>query len=430
MKKSIIASLLFVIILTGCGNKQTANITKVNNGSDAATADTASYAVSNVSSAEDSSSSSTSSSVSSSSKSKSKSSSSAASSKTVSDSKKSASSTIVGDENDPIKKVNPDEFQQYVVQEAPIVTDHEPDAVYENKYENIDPSQNVPDSWFDDCVFIGDSLTVGLSMYNDAYSAFGDGKFVCASCLSYSNSQWDLNRAGNVHPYYNGQKVLAEYAASLTGANKVIIGLGMNDIGMWGPEGTITYAEQLIGKIRAHSPGVQIYLETVTPMIYAAQRVHLNNDLIREFNGELEKLARNQGCGFLNSYDAFANRNGNLPFEFCSDPGALGIHLKTNACKVWAQFLKAEIGKTYHQEPRNNDSSVVKDTETETEIETETDTGTEIEIETETETEIDSEVYDVSSIEAEDTEDIEDTDDEDYTEYTDDNENEPEDNYE
>lgn len=272
----------------------------------------------------------------------------------------------VGNENDPIRQVEPDKVQQYIVEESTIVTEPEPEKpVFENKYESIPEEVKVNDSWFDDCVFLGDSLTVGLSMYNDRYNAFGDADFVCAGSLSYWNSQWDLYRAGNVHPIYKGRKILLEDAVKLTGAKKAIITLGMNDIGIWGPAGVITHARSLLNKIKAKSPDVKIYLQTVSPIIYGRERPHLSNSLIRQYNENLKQFAAQEGYGFLDSYNALANNYGYLPNEFCSDPGGLGLHLTFKGCAVWADFLKSSVATAYPgdeivSEPESSEESPVE----------------------------------------------------------------------
>lgn len=294
-------------------------------------------------------------------------------------------SYTVGDSNDPIRNVAPENVQQYIIDEPVIVTDPEPESTFVNQYEDVDPNVQVDDSWFDDCVIIGDSLTVGLSMYNDANGVFGDAKFVCASSLSYWNCQWDLYAPGNVHPYYNGQKILVEDAAVVTGANKAIITLGMNDIGIWGPEGVITHARTLLNKIRAKSPNLRIYFQTVTPMIYGRQKTHLNNQLIRQFNANLKNFAAEENCGFLNSYDAFADSNGNLPYDLCSDPGGLGLHFNFKACKIWTEFIKTNIGSAHPipeptPEVESKPEPVVEsdvDTDTEAVVKADTDTANE-----------------------------------------------------
>ena len=396
IKRYSAAALVMVMLMCGCGQKS-----ELNSDSEASfsssdvssqTPDSADASSKNESkksasskNSEASSKKSASSAASSKTSSSKSSSSKSSSSKTSSASSKASSSQPVqndvvtytyeiGDVNDPIRKVEPEKVQQYIIEEQPIMVEPEPEATYENEYENVDPKIIVEDSWFDDCVFMGDSLSVGLSLYNDANGVFGDAKFVCASSLSYWNSQWDLYRPGNVHPYYNGRKVLLEDAVALTGAKKAIITLGMNDIGIWGPSGTIDYARSLLNKIRAKSPDVKIYLETVSPMIYYAQKTHLNNALIRQFNSNLEQLAAEEGCGFLNSYEALADSNGNLPYEFCSDPGALGLHLKFNGCAVWTDFLKANVGTAYPGDEITTDTSTDTETDEQSDSEVLTDT--------------------------------------------------------
>ena len=273
------------------------------------------------------------------------------------------SSAKVGDKDDPIRSLSPNDARQYVADEAPIVSDPEPEYTYTDKYSDMDESLKVDSSWFDDCVFIGDSTLVCLSSYNDASEAFGDAKFVCSVGLSYCNSQWDLNDPNSVHPYYNGQKILIENACEVTGANKAIISLGMNDVEIFGPDEAMGYVRTLIPKLRANSPGVKIYLQTLTPMLYARQKPHFNNDLIRDFNSQLRQYADSEGIAFLDSFDAFVNSNGNLPHEFCYDSDDMGVHLNFEGCAVWGEFLRAAVGTAYGEEivhkdpPKSTDSS-------------------------------------------------------------------------
>ena len=194
-------------------------------------------------------------------------------------------------------------------------------------------------SWFDDCVFMGDSLTLGLSYYNDLTGDLGNAQFVCSAGLGWCNSQWSLYDENEVHPIYNGEKVLLEDAVVLTGANKAIIGLGMNDVGIFGVDETLSYAEEFIGKVRAKTPDVQIYLQTITPMIEIAEYDALNNPLIKEYDEALEVFAREQNCKFINSWAALADENGKLPYELCQDPDALGLHLTNEGCEIWANCI-------------------------------------------------------------------------------------------
>ena len=171
----------------------------------------------------------------------------------------------------------------------------------------------VSESWFDDCVFMGDSLTVGLSYYNDLTGDLGNAEFICSAGLGWGNSQWDLYDENEVHPMYNGQKVPLENA------------------------------DEFIRKLRAKTPDVQIYLQTITPMIASAEYDRLNNTLIKEYDDALEIFATQHNCKFINSWAALADENGQLPFELCQDPDDLGLHLTNEGCEIWADCILKSV---------------------------------------------------------------------------------------
>ena len=100
-------------------------------------------------------------------------------------------------------------------------------------------------SWFDDAVFVGDSVTLKLSYYcdEDPENTLSDAKFFCAGSLGYTNALWDLDQEDAVHPYYQGQNYQSKDCDSVTGANKVFIMLGMNDIGLYGIDDTMQSAK-------------------------------------------------------------------------------------------------------------------------------------------------------------------------------------------
>lgn len=202
----------------------------------------------------------------------------------------------------------------------------------------------VPASWFDDAVFVGDSITLKLQYYcENNPSALGKAEFFCAGSLGYNNALWDIDDSNAVHPYYRGEVQLTENCAELTGANKVFIMLGMNDIGLYGVDGAEDGCKQLVDRIKSHTPDVKIYLESVTPILSAFEYDGWNNTLIDKFNTWLKQYCDENGYKYMDINSIVRDENGALRSEYCSDPEAMGVHFSDAACAMWIDYLKNHV---------------------------------------------------------------------------------------
>ena len=203
--------------------------------------------------------------------------------------------------------------------------------------------------WFDDAVFLGDSVTKMLDIYcADDPEALGDAKFVCAGSLGFTNAQWDIDAEDNVHPTYRGKTVLAENCAKETGANKGFIMLGMNDIGVYGLDGSMDACKSLVDKIRKNSPDVAIYIQSVTPKLSTHEDEVIYNELIRDFDAKLEEYCKENDFKYLDIYNVVCDGDGALRPEYCGDPepaseGGQGIHFTNEACRIWVEYLKNNV---------------------------------------------------------------------------------------
>lgn len=202
----------------------------------------------------------------------------------------------------------------------------------------------VDASWFDDAVFVGDSITLKLSYYCAEHpEALGQAEFFCAGSLGYASALWDIDDPNAVHPYYQGQTELAEFCAEKTDSSKVFIMLGMNDLGMYGVEKTLENADELINRIRSRSPDVSIYVQSTTPILLGKEWETLTNEVIREFDTQLEAYCNEKGCRYLDIYSIMCDADGYLDPEYCGDAGAMGIHFTDAACAMWADYLKNHV---------------------------------------------------------------------------------------
>ena len=208
---------------------------------------------------------------------------------------------------------------------------------------SVTPSGTTVDAgWFDDALFIGDSVTLKLSYYAD-YGSLGDAEFLCAGSLGYNNAQWDLNDPDNVHPYYNGQKFLVDDGAAYINPAKIFIMLGMNDIGMYGVDGAVEAMKTVTQRIADKCPNAVIYVQSVTPMLENMQLRDLNNRTIAEFNEKIQPICQERGYIYLDVASAMDDGYGNLVYEYCGDPTAMGLHFSDAGCAVWVDYLKNHV---------------------------------------------------------------------------------------
>lgn len=217
-------------------------------------------------------------------------------------------------------------------------------APTEEATEARSPGEPVDAEWFDDAVFVGDSVTLKLSYYCDEHpEALGKAQFFCAGSLGYGSALWELDAEGAVHPFYKGQTRLSEDCAEATGAKKVFIMLGMNDVAIYGVDGTIANADELYNRILAKTPDVAFYIQSVTPILSGHEIGDLNNEMIRSFNEALEQYCDEHGYTYLDINSVMADETGYLREEYCGDPGAQGIHFTDAACKLWSDTLKESV---------------------------------------------------------------------------------------
>ncbi len=207
-------------------------------------------------------------------------------------------------------------------------------------------TERVDPSYFDDAVFIGDSVSLKLLYYvreqrKSDENYLGKAQFLTAGSFSYINALRPVSEE-SVHPSYQGTKMLLENAIFACGAKKLYIMLGMNDIAGGRYEGTLQDLDTLIARILEKTPDVTFYFQSVTPRMADSQTRKLNNEVIRTYNQKLLQHCEENGYYFVDIYAALCDENGDLPASYCSDPvstGGMGIHFTNAACSAWVDYL-------------------------------------------------------------------------------------------
>ncbi len=204
----------------------------------------------------------------------------------------------------------------------------------------------VDDSYFNDAVFIGDSISYGFELYvtekhANGETVLGEAQFLTSGSLSYGNSLWDVSNE-SVHPTYNGEKMKLEDAIAQIKPGKIFILLGTNDVALYGVEQTIANADTEISRMLEASPGAEIFIMSTTPKYSPAESDvdgALNNADIDALNVAMRQFAVEKGYNFMNIAPLFKDETGGLAADYCSDKEGMGIHFTSAAYDIWLNFL-------------------------------------------------------------------------------------------
>ena len=195
----------------------------------------------------------------------------------------------------------------------------------------VPESDRVTSAYFDDAVFIGDSLTTGIQLYN----ILPDTTVLASVGININNIFTnEVISDGN-----GGQQTILDAAKDIQPA-KIYTMLGTNGLKGLGPEETVRYYRQLVQQLKADHPDSIIYVQSLMPIneeIFAANYGYeLTNAEIDECNELLMQMAGEEEVYFVNCAEAIKDENGELPAEFTTD----GLHFRGEYYNKWIDYLK------------------------------------------------------------------------------------------
>lgn len=124
---------------------------------------------------------------------------------------------------------------------------------------------------------------------------------------------------------------------------KIFLLVGINDISHnLTPVQIAEKYDLLVKEILSASPSTALYIQSVMPIDNSFKRY--KNLLGRQhniplLNTELQKIAGNYNCTYIDLWPAMADKNGNLRKNFTND----GLHLTGEGYRAWAELLKPYI---------------------------------------------------------------------------------------
>ncbi len=215
------------------------------------------------------------------------------------------------------------------------VSETETEAVSERtSTADINPiaeSAEVDESYFDDCMFVGDSLMVGLGTYGfipEEQIAAGIGMSVV------SIGSTPLTNA-------DGSEILAADKVNAVSPKHVYILLGLNMLGTYTDEQLLSYYGDFIDSINREN--TDIYVISVPPVTGKRETDEdnpiLNSD-IDSFNADLLKFANNRCVYYVDLNTALKGPDGRFPEE---DAEADGVHFKKPTYRTMLEYLRTHV---------------------------------------------------------------------------------------
>ncbi len=120
---------------------------------------------------------------------------------------------------------------------------------------------------------------------------------------------------------------------------KIFLMSGANDVSHdLTADSIATAIDALLGRIQTESPQTKIYLQSMLPINNSFGRYKKmagKEEVIRQINVRLEKIAAQRGITWINLYPHFTDENGDLKTEFTND----GLHLLAPGYLVWREIV-------------------------------------------------------------------------------------------
>ncbi len=191
------------------------------------------------------------------------------------------------------------------------------------------------DAFLADSAFVGNSISVGLTMYNDykGKEPLGDAIMLTRQSYSFYN---DSKGSTNFLPRLNGVPMQAKDAISKCGADNVFICMGTNDlVGSSGAENAYKNYRRYLTEILRENPDITIFIESCTPSRPGSNVI---NSKVLAFNSYMKEY-----CDvFPNMYyidiaSPLSDGEGFLQSGYASDGS---VHLTNSAYSIWAETVR------------------------------------------------------------------------------------------
>lgn len=204
-------------------------------------------------------------------------------------------------------------------------------------YPEVEESDMAPSSYFDDALFIGDSITTGIELYD-----------------VMSNAQVIAFTGINPQTYFTREVIELEDGSTVTmeeavrradNPGKIYVMMGSNGVAFLDIDTFTDYYGQMLDSIMEAQPDADIYVQSITPVTatLSASQPAESNEKINEYNARINQLAGERGLYFVDVNKALADETGALPED--ASP-ADGMHFTSAYYQKWLDYLRKHTAES------------------------------------------------------------------------------------
>lgn len=192
----------------------------------------------------------------------------------------------------------------------------------------VPESDPVDDAYFDNAVFVGDSITDGVSLY---------GVMKNAAVLAGTGINLDtIYTSAVIKDMQTGARSSIMDSLAQAQYERVYVLLGGNEVRYIEKEAFIKRYGKVLDDIRELQPDAVIYVQSITP-VAVGNHYDMDNGRITEYNEALQTICAEKQVYYLDVAKTLEAEDGTLQAEFAAMDG---MHFEPAGYRQWFAYLR------------------------------------------------------------------------------------------
>ena len=198
----------------------------------------------------------------------------------------------------------------------------------------VPQSAAAPEGYFSDALFLGNSITDGISRFG----VIPEATVYAKNGLTVTDALTDA-----VVSLGGGKRISVGEALGKKQFGKVYLMFGMNELGWSSESEFLRRYGKVIDSIWQAQPNAVIYVQSVLPVTAekSATSPIFTNEKVLRFNELLRQLCQEKQALYLDAHSALVNEAGALPAEISPD----GVHINKDSYSLWYDYISTHIWK-------------------------------------------------------------------------------------